>query len=134
MVTLGIVAMASCSKDDDDAANTISGAGPTVVSTSPASDATGVSRNTDVVFTFSEKMDSSTINNSTFMLQIGTQLVPGKVVYSGITATFTPNEPLLAGKPYTATIITGAKDMDGHPLASRKVWRFVTADSTSAGG
>jgi len=134
MVTLGIVAMVSCSKDDEDNNDAISGAGPTVTSTSPASDATGVARNTNVVFTFSEKMDSSTINNSTFILQIGTQLVPGKVVYSGVTATFTPNEWLLAGKPYTATITTGVKDMNGHHLAPRKVWVFVTADSTSTLG
>ena len=125
MVTLGIVFMAGCSKDDD----AVSGADPTVASTIPASDATGVARNTDVVFNFSEKMDSSTINNTTFMLEVGTQRVPGKVIYSGTAATFTPEEPLLAGKPYTATISTGVKDMDGHPLASRKVWQFITAGS-----
>jgi len=127
LVTLGIVLMTGCSTDDDNDVDVVSGPGPTVVSTNPASDATGVLRDTDVVFSFSEEMDPSTINSATFLLQIGTQLVPGKVVYSGTTATFTPDEPLLAGKPYTATITTGAKDTNGRPLTPRKVWQFVTA-------
>ena len=92
-----IVSILSCKKDSS------TGANPKVVSTNPAGNVTGVPRNNAIAFTFSEPMDSSTINDSTFTLYQGSTVVPGTVSYSGTTAVFTPTTILAAGTPYTAT-------------------------------
>ena len=63
---------------------------PMVNSTDPLNNATGVAHNKVVALTFSEAMDPSTINTSTFTLEQGTTAVSGTVTYSGTTATFTP--------------------------------------------
>jgi hypothetical protein len=103
-----------------------------VTSTDPINDESGVARNKVVAFTFSEAMDPSTINASTFTLTHGTTAVPGTVTYSGTTATFTPSNPLEALTEYTATITTGAKNLAGNPLASDIVWSFTTGGNTSS--
>ena len=71
-----IVSILSCKKDST------TGSNPKVVSTNPAGNVTGVPRNNGIAFTFSEPMDSSTINNSTFTLKQGSTVVPGTVSYS----------------------------------------------------
>lgn len=105
---------------------------PTVVSTVPADGATGVATNTIVGATFSEPMDPSTINTTTFTLRLtsGGGNIAGAVTYTGGTniATFTPAAALASGTSYTATVTTGAKDAAGNQLGTAKTWVFVTAD------
>ena len=125
MALLMIVILAGCKKDHD------TGAAPTVTSTNPQNNVTGVARNTGIAFTFSKAMNPATINTSTFTLMQGTTPVAGTVTYSGTTATFTPSAPLLPATMYTATITTGAKDLSGNSLAVNKVWSFTTGGTTS---
>src|SRR5439155_1020637 len=75
--------------------------------------------------TFSEAMDASTINTSTFTLKQGTTPVAGTVNYSGVTATFTPAGNLAPLTTYTATI-SGARDLPGTALAANYVCSFTT--------
>ena len=63
---------------------------PTVSFTHPANGDTGVALNKKIAVTFSEAMKPSTITKRTFTLKKGTQRVPGKVTYAGVTATFKP--------------------------------------------
>jgi hypothetical protein len=105
---------------------------PTVSSTSPLNVSTDVSRNIVVTIQFSEAMESSTINASTFTLVKGTTPVSGVVAYSGTTATFTSSTALAASSAYTATLTTGAKDLAGNAIASNIVWSFTTGGSVSA--
>ncbi|MBI5207383.1 MAG: Ig-like domain-containing protein [Candidatus Firestonebacteria bacterium] len=104
---------------------------PTVLpSTSPANNATGITVNSAITATFSEKMNSSTINTTTFTLSG----VTGTVNYIDSTATFKPSGNLAYNSTYTATITTGVKDIAGNPLASDYVWKFTTGatmDSTA---
>jgi len=104
---------------------------PMVNSTDPLSVATGITRNKAVTSTFSESMDPTTINTSTFILKQGTTAVPGAVTYSGTTATFTPTNVLAANLTYTATITTGAKDLAGNALAANVVWSFTTGGNVA---
>ena len=122
---LVIVFMAGCKKDNPSVT-------PTVTSTDPLNNVTGVPRNQVVAFTFSEAMDPLTINTSTFTLMQGTTAIPGSVTYSGTTATFTPTNTLAAATTYTATITTGAKNLTGNSLAANSVWSFTTGGTTSA--
>jgi hypothetical protein len=125
IAVLLIGSIISCKKD-----STVTG-NPKVVSTNPSSNLTGVPRNQAIAFTFSEAMDSTTINDSTFILKQGSTVVPGKVTYSGTTATFTPTTALASGTPYTATVTTGAKNKAGLGLASDAVWNFTTGGSSA---
>src|SRR3989475_605332 len=61
---------------------------PTICAIVPANNASGVGLSTQIASTFSESMDASTINTSTFTLVQGTTPVAGTVNYSGVTATF----------------------------------------------
>jgi hypothetical protein len=120
-----IMSLQSCKKDSNGTGN------PTVVSTNPSSNLTGVPRNQAIAFTFSEAMDSSTINDSTFILMQGSTVIPGEVTYSGMTATFTPTSILASGTSYNATVTTGAKNKAGLGLMSNAVWNFTTGGSSS---
>lgn len=104
---------------------------PMVNSTNPLNNATGVARNQRIALTFSEAMDASTINTSTFILEQGTSVVAGAVNYSGTSGTFTPSALLAANTTYKATIKTGAKDLAGNALAANTVWQFTTGGTAS---
>ena len=107
---------------------------PTISSTDPLNNATGVATNKVIGVTFSEAMNSSTISASTFTLKQGTTAIAGTVAYSGTTATFTPSSVLTAGTVYSATITTGAKDLAGNALAANTTWSFTTAGTAPAPG
>lgn len=102
---------------------------PTVISTIPFDTETGVALNQTISATFSEVMDSTTINTSSFKLEEGANTIVGTVLYSGLTATFTPNLNLLPNTLYKATITTIAKNLAGTSLATDYIWTFTTAAS-----
>ena len=104
-------------------------AAPTVSSTDPLDNATGVAQNKAIKITFNEAMDPATISTSTFTLKQGTTTVAGAVTYAAMIATFTPTVTLATGLVYTATITTGAKDLAGNALAANTVWSFTTIGS-----
>src|ERR1700733_10509760 len=104
---------------------------PTVTSTYHSNNVSGVARNQPIEFTFSQAMDSSTINNSTFTLMQDSTKVAGTVTYSGTTAVFTPSAALAADSTYTATITTGAKNLAGMGLAKNSIWSFTTGGSVT---
>jgi hypothetical protein len=113
-----------CSDDDKDPVIT-----PNVASISPANNATNVPRNNSIDIVFAEAMDPATINSSTILVKQGTIAVPGMVTYSGTTATFTPNDNLLALTAYTVTVTTGAKTLAGKPFAANSATSFTTGGS-----
>lgn len=105
---------------------------PTVISTNPANNAVDVEINKIITVTFSEAMESSTINSSSFTVKDGEMEVIGEVSYSGMIATFTPTNTLAAGTVYTAMISTEAENLDGIALAGNIVWDFTTGDVSDA--
>jgi hypothetical protein len=118
---------------------TCSSGPPTVISVTPPSGANGICPNTVVVATFSEAMNPSTINTTTFTLSApGTPpvAVAGAVTYDvpSHVATFTPTDPLAFSTLYTATITTGVQDLNGNPLASDYVWTFTTSAVACSAG
>jgi Ice-binding-like/Bacterial Ig-like domain len=103
---------------------------PTVISVTPPDLSVGVCLDTAVTATFSEAMNPSTINATTFTLTgPGGTAVLGVVTYDvpSFVATFTPSISLVVSTKYTATITTGAQDLLGNSLASDKIWTFTTA-------
>ena len=102
---------------------------PTVTSTNPIDNATGIAGNTKVAITFNKVMNPLTITTSTFTVMQGTTSVAGTVAYAGTTATFTPSNPLAVSTTYTAKLTTGAKDLVGNALALDKVFSFTTGSA-----
>jgi len=102
---------------------------PMVTSTIPIAGATGVPLNQTVSATFSTAMNPATINSTTFSLTgPGTTAVTGLVAYSAVgnTLTFTPAANLAPNILFTATITTGAQNLEGTALAANYVWTFMT--------
>ncbi len=105
---------------------------PTVVSISPADGASSVNIATTIKAVFSEPLDETTINTSTFELRDGA----GTPVLSTVafdsstnTATLTPVAPLAESTLYTANVVggsAGVKDVTGNPLTSERTWLFTT--------
>ena len=105
---------------------------PTVTSTIPANAATGVAVNANISATFSEAMNPLTITTATFILKLGSVVIPGAVTSpSTTTAIYNPTNDLTAGKDYTVTLTTGVKDLAGNAMAVTKTWSFTTATVTS---
>ena len=126
-----------CSDPDKNATAIPGVTPPTVVSVAPPNGANGACANTIVTATFSEAMNASTINTTTFTVT-GPSSTPvaGQVTYvaSSMTATFTPSSTLALNTVYTATITTGAKDVFGNALATNFVWSFTTGNTTCQPG
>lgn len=101
---------------------------PTVSSTAPANNDTGVPVNAMVTATFSKSMNGTTLNGSTFYLNNG---VTGVVRYDDatFTTTLTPSANLAPNTLYTATITTGVKDRAGNSMVLNKTWSFTTIAS-----
>ncbi|MBN8547086.1 MAG: Ig-like domain-containing protein [Ignavibacteria bacterium] len=99
---------------------------PSVSSTDPSNNATGIALNQKISATFSKAMDPSTLTTATFTLSEGSSFVSGTIQYVGMTATFIPSVNLLSATTYTATITTGAKDLTNNSIVENYVWRFTT--------
>jgi WD40 repeat protein len=102
---------------------------PTVTSTFPANAATGVIQQPTVTATFSESLDPLTVISSNFKLQAGSSPpVSATVSYDANTRTakLTPNTLLAASTSYTASILTGIKDLAGNAMAAPYTWSFTT--------
>jgi hypothetical protein len=97
---------------------------PYVTSVSPYYDSGASSGLAAVEATFSEVLDTATIQASAFFLVSETGVVvPGSINYSGRKLTFTPLSPLADGR-YTATIAAGVKDWAGNSLGVDFLWSF----------
>ena len=93
---------------------------PTVTSNVPKANATEVAPTANVRATFSEEMDSTTINGTTFQLfkKGTTTQIPAEVSYNADTDTakLDPTNNLRRGVAYKAVVTTWAKDMAGNRL------------------
>ena len=99
---------------------------PTIISTDPTNNATGVTLNKVITVTFSEPMNPTSINASSFLVRVGAVTIPGTITYSGVVATFTPTSPLQASTNYVANITTAVRDVAGNTLAANYLWNFTT--------
>ncbi len=108
-------------------------AAPTVISTSPTGGASGVALNTSFIATFSEALDPSTVNASTFTVTGGGSPISGTVGYSNKVATFQPDSNLSASTVYTATLSTVIADLAANTLASEFTWSVESGNAVAVG-
>ena len=104
---------------------------PSVISTSPGNGASNVALDSRISVSFSEVMDSTTLNSSSFSLKDAqSNALNGAISYSGTSAIFTPATNLAHTTVYTVTLTTAAADLAGNNLDSGQVWSFTTPDQT----
>ena len=121
---------------------TVDTTAPTISSVTPTDGATSVAVADNVESSFSEAMDASTINGSTFTLveqgiEASMPLLDDTPIAATVSydaqakmAVLNPNEDLEAGATYKATVkgaTNGVKDAAGNPLGADKAWFFTTA-------
>lgn len=106
---------------------------PTITSTEPTNGSTNVEVMPAIKAFFSESLDPSTVNTSTFILYDGVNAVPASVSFDAETrsAILVPSASLAYGRTYTAQVIGGendprVKDLAGNALASTHNWSFTT--------
>jgi hypothetical protein len=103
---------------------------PSVIATSPAAGATGVTIGSNVSATFNEPMDTTTINSQAIQLvdAVG-NVVGGTVSYLAASSrlVFTPTTDLQSQTAYTATLRGTVRDIFGNALGSDVTWAFTTA-------
>jgi hypothetical protein len=106
---------------------------PTVTSTGPANESTGVLLNKVVSATFSVPMNASSLSSSTFTLTKGAASITGVVSYDAAkgTAYLVPNADLEPNTVYTGTITTGAMNVPGTSIAVDYVWSFTTGTTAA---
>ena len=113
---------------------------PTVVSTTPVSpplpEDVNVPLNQAVSATFSEPMDSGTIDLANFSLTGPGGVVSGAVTYaaSGNELLFQPSANLAPSTTYTAAIAGGANgvlSLAGQPMAANYTWIFMTGTTVN---
>jgi hypothetical protein len=101
---------------------------PLITGTSPAANTTGFEVGNAITATFSEAMDASTINSSTFTVKSGISTVTGAVSYDATTrtATFKSSSALSYNTNYAGSLLTGLKDTAGNSLGAIYAWSFTT--------
>jgi hypothetical protein len=105
------------------------GPAPTVTSTTPAANATGVGRTANVVAAFSEAVTG--VSSSTVKLRTSSGSTVSAVVSYSATSrkvTLNPSATLAASTKYTVTLTGGTtaiRDAAGNPLTT-KTWSFTT--------
>lgn len=102
---------------------------PTVTDVSPEDGAVDVDHGTSVSAVFSEPMNASSIDGSSFQLTGPQGVVSADVAYEAEsrTATLNPTAALDPGTTYTATLYaSGVRDLSGNGLASNVNWAFTT--------
>ena len=106
--------------------------GPTVVSITPAANASDINLTANVSVVFNELVDEATVSGDTFELRdASNSLVPATVSYNAATrtATLNPTSSLANATTYSALVksgTNGVKDVAGNPLATDRTWSFTT--------
>ncbi len=109
---------------------------PTVSSTSPPADATGVAAGSNVTVTFSEAVNPATVNGTTFRLTRASGPAPAVVTWNAatLTATLDSTGGLAYGDTYTVTVKGpgGVSDLAGNQMALDYVFSFTAEASPAA--
>ncbi|MDY6933081.1 MAG: Ig-like domain-containing protein [Spirochaetota bacterium] len=107
---------------------------PTISSTNPDSDAEDVAVDLAITVIFSESINPSTIDNSTFSLNDDSTSIEGVITFmdSKKKMIFKPNSTLEYDTTYSAIITTKAEDLAGNPLQEDYSWIFTTVNESTS--
>ncbi len=133
-----LLIVAGCADDDNGggSSNKKDSTAPIVLSSFPASGATSVALNTNIIARFSEAMKASTIAGTANFTLTGPGATPvvGTVSYDAVNfvADFLPAANLAASTLFTANITVSVEDLAGNNLLLPYSWTFTTGTTTDA--
>lgn len=112
-------------------ASTVDSSPPSVTSTSPADQETGVPVNTTVKALFSKEIDEQNLQSNFILQGPDGGEIAAAVDYdsSSQAATLTPSAPLQPNTIYQATVRKGVSDLGGRSLAADVQWSFTTGSA-----
>ncbi|MEQ6118462.1 ice-binding family protein [Reichenbachiella sp. MALMAid0571] len=116
-----VLVFLGCGKDEDQVI-----VAPTIVSSTPVDDATGIAIASTIEFNFLAAMDPQTMNSTTVVLMEGTTEIATAVAYDNNKVTMTPTAELANSTEYTATVNTGAESALGVALENDFTITFTT--------
>jgi hypothetical protein len=101
---------------------------PFIQSIYPGDGEENVDVRTVISVTFSEQMDSQTINSNNIFIQLNGVTIESQVQYDSLNleARISLSDFLLFNTEYTVTVTTGVSDLAGNPLAIDEIWAFHT--------
>ncbi len=106
---------------------------PTVSSSIPVNQASGVPTNSKIAVAFNQAMNAASVTNANFTLAgPGTAAVAGLVNVTGNVATFAPATSLQPNTAYVATIAAGAANLAGNMTPANYQLGFTTGATASA--
>lgn len=101
--------------------------GPNIIAVSPRDNEENVAAVSQITAVFDEAVKDFSINSFTFRLLDGESETRGKIYYDALQkkAIFTPAQPLMEGRAYTAHVTGGVMDLAGNYLQREKKWKFI---------
>lgn len=102
---------------------------PRVINTTPVDQASGISRNAQIIVTFNEAIDESSISSSTFEVSDSSgNNIAGRYIFdeNQNSISFTPTTLLNAFSSYTVTLNGGITDTSGNALQPNYSLQFFT--------
>ncbi|MBD3348804.1 MAG: hypothetical protein GF400_06370 [Candidatus Eisenbacteria bacterium] len=121
LVLLVATLLPSCGEDGDGGTQPEDSQGPTVESTQPTDGSTDLSLVQSVSFTFSEPMDSATINDTTLLVSGRSPSFHVGYDAPSRTATITPDTLYATETWHSAVLTEGVTDEAGNPAAPETV-------------
>jgi len=99
----------------------------TILARSPENNDINVATTTNVILTFSEPLEPSSITTSSVSLSANGSKVEGLFTFDDVTNVlmFSPNEPLLHNTNYTLSVNNELTDLNGTSVRAYR-WRFTT--------
>lgn len=107
---------------------------PAVASVNPASGATGVALDADVIVTFSERIDAATVTPASVSLRLGAVTVPTTqtVENNNSSVRLDPVAGLGNNTTYTVSVTGAVTDVAGNPLSAPASSNFTTATASAS--
>lgn len=105
-----------------------------VISTSPEPEATDIDLYIPIETIFNTSIDSSSINETTFIVRQDTTSIPGSFTYSDSSVTFDPSVELLRNTTIYITITSDIRDAEGNRMGQDYDWSFTTREATAYEG
>ena len=99
---------------------------PQVVDVSPADQAEGVSVSPQIIVTFSQEMDTASVESAFMLTDAGGQAVSGTFEWTDNTLIFTPDQGMTYGQSYSVKINAAALGINAVALGEDFGWSFIT--------
>ncbi|MEL7833718.1 Ig-like domain-containing protein [Fodinibius sp. Rm-B-1B1-1] len=134
IIIVAIVLATGCKKSNQPGFNDSLGEVPSplqVIQTTPDDDATNIDLDISIQATFNTSIDSTTINNNTFIVRQDTTPVSGSFFFRDSSVTFAPTNEFQRNMLISTIITSEVADVNGNIMEQDFKWSFTTRQATT---